>query len=471
MILNDSNYETVNLKNALSPLNVGCLAFGCIIGWGAFIMPGNVFLPSAGPIGSIIAMVIAGIIMSIFAVNYHFMVNKYPCSGGECLYAEKTFGRGHAYWCSWFLGLSYLLIVPLNATALSLIGRNLMGNIFQRGFHYTIAGYHVWAGEIILAEVALILFGIISIIGVRTSGIVQTILCFLLISGIVLITVICVINGKINLNNIKPYYSNDKALLGIVRIIMIAPWAFVGFDTIPQATEEFDFSAQKTLKLMLIAIWFGTLIYITINIVTAVCHPACYQTWSEYIGNIEKLTGIESLPTFFAGYSLLGNYGLILLGVSSFGAICTGIMGFYMATSRLLYSLSKGNYIPKRMGILYKKTNTPYVAILFVMGISMIFPFLGRNALTWLVDMSSLGAAIGYGYTSASTFKNALSENKVFLSITGCMGVILAFLFAIILLVPIKGINASLSKEAYISLLVWIVLGEILYIFRGKGHT
>ena len=54
-----------NLQKKLSPLNVCSLALGCIIGWGAFIMPGTVFLPKAGPHGTAIAIVMAMIIMII----------------------------------------------------------------------------------------------------------------------------------------------------------------------------------------------------------------------------------------------------------------------------------------------------------------------------------------------------------------------------------------------------------------------
>ncbi len=95
--------------------------------------------------------------MIIIAFNYNFMINKYPVAGGEFTYTQQAFGEKHAFVCSWFLGLSYLAIVPLNATALALIGRNLMNNVFQIGFHYTVAGYDIYFGEILLAVVALLL--------------------------------------------------------------------------------------------------------------------------------------------------------------------------------------------------------------------------------------------------------------------------------------------------------------------------
>jgi amino acid transporter len=49
---------------------------------------------------------------------------------------------------------------------------------------------------------------------------------------------------------------------GILSIVAIAPWAFVGFDAIPQAAEEFNFSPKKTFKIMVFAILVGAFLYI-----------------------------------------------------------------------------------------------------------------------------------------------------------------------------------------------------------------
>jgi amino acid transporter len=42
-------------------------------------------------------------------------------------------------------------------------------------------------------------------------------------------------------------------LSAILATFAIAPWAFVGFETIPQAAEEFKFSYKKVMLIMTIA--------------------------------------------------------------------------------------------------------------------------------------------------------------------------------------------------------------------------
>ena len=68
MLENNGN-ETRTLVPYLSPLAAWGLAFGCSVGWGAFVMPGNTFLPIAGPWGTAAGMAIGALILFIVGVN------------------------------------------------------------------------------------------------------------------------------------------------------------------------------------------------------------------------------------------------------------------------------------------------------------------------------------------------------------------------------------------------------------------
>ena len=125
--------KSAAFKRDLSPMSVWALAFGCIIGWGAFMMPGTTFLPTAGTLGTTIAMIIGAVIMVVIAFSYSYMVAIHPKAGGELNYARECFGDNHAYFCGWFLALAYLANVPMNCTALGLMTRKLFFGVFQFG--------------------------------------------------------------------------------------------------------------------------------------------------------------------------------------------------------------------------------------------------------------------------------------------------------------------------------------------------
>ncbi|MDN6160763.1 MAG: APC family permease, partial [Staphylococcus equorum] len=415
------------LKKSLSPLGILSLALGSIIGWGTFVMPGDLFLESAGPLGTAIGISLGALAMIIISHSYGYMVKKYPVAGGEFAYAFKGFGRTHAFIAAWFLGLSYLSIVPLNATALGLIGRFIFPGILQQGYLYTIAGWDVYLGEIILASLVLIFLAWISAQGVSISGKIQTIMTFSLVGAILLLLGVSLFHTKTNFSNLQPAFPQDVTpIKSALSILAIAPWLYVGFDTIPQAAEEFDFSAGKAYLLMSGSILFGAFIYIAMNTITAIVFP-----WEELMAQAPQWA------TGLAVEELMGNIGLFILAVALLSSILAGITGFYMASSRLLLSMARAKALPAWFGKIDPIHNTPINAILFVLMISLLAPWFGRQVLTWVVDMASVGAAIGYFYTSATAFRLARQEeNKGLQKVTSALGVLLSIAFIGLLVIP-----------------------------------
>ena len=462
------------LQKKLSPLNVWALALGCIIGWGAFIMPGEIFLLKAGPLGTTLAMLAAAGILIIISINYYYMIKRYPVAGGEFIYVNAIFGRKNAFICSWFLALCYLAIVPLNATALALVFRTVLQDVFvfQFGFHYQVAGYDVYMGEVFLALMALCVFAWLSIRGVSVTGKFQTLLVILLVGGIAVVAVAALLNPQASWSNFSPGFPPDtnNHVVAILSILAISPWAFVGFDTIPQAAEEFNFSPAKSLLIMVVAILFGAFAYIALNMITISILPPEFDNWVDYIKSAKTASGFETLPIFYSTFLLLGDVGLFVLSAAVISAILSGLLGFYMATSRLIFAMSRDKVLPELFSKLHHEYKTPRNAILFILAVSVIAPFAGRTALGWIVDMASLGAAVGYGYTSLVAYKYAKQNGDTAIQITGLLGTAFAILFAVLLVVPIPYFNISLGPQSYFCLIVWIIMGAIFYNSRQKSN-
>ena len=82
-----------------------------------------------------------------------------------------------------------------------------------------------------------------------------------------------------------------------------------------------------------------------------------------------------------------------------FGLIITSLIGNTVALSRLLYAVAKDEINPTAFSDLNKK-GIPGKAIALVAGISMLVPFLGRTAIGWIVDVTTIGAVIIYAFVS-----------------------------------------------------------------------
>ena len=465
---NKTAQDNTKLKAYLSPLNVWALSFGCAVGWGAFVMPGTTFLPIAGPLGTAIGMLVGGLIMLLIGFNYHYMMNRYPDAGGTYTFAKRVFGYDHGFMSAWFLILVYIAITWANATALPLIFRNLLGDFFQFGFHYQIAGYDVWLGEALLSLASLWIFGFICIRGGKFAARIQTVAALILFGGVIIGFAAALSEHGFNILDFEPPFNPDVSpIAAVFSIIVLAPWAFAGFESVSQSTEGFKFSTKKTFAILAFAIVASALTYAALSIIAISSIPKVYWNWSEYIGDLDNLSGLSALPTFFTIDMLLGNTGLIILAITVVAAIITGLVGNYIAASRLIYSLTKDELLPNWFGRL-NKFRTPRNAIIFVMLLSLPIPFLGRTAISWIIDVNTIGATIDYAYTSAVTFRTARKLGDLRAQITGAFGFIISSIFFLYFMVPSFWMVSAMSTESYMILIIWSMLGFVFfrYIFQ-----
>ncbi|MBR1645863.1 MAG: amino acid permease [Selenomonadaceae bacterium] len=460
--------ENTKLKPYLSPLNVWALSFGCAVGWGAFVMPGTTFLPIGGPLGTALGMAIGGIIMLIIGYNYHFMMNKYPDAGGTYSYAKKVLGYDHGFLSSWFLILVYIAITWANATALPLIFRRFTGDMFQFGFHYQIAGFDIWFGEALLSLGALWIFGAICMRGGKLAAWVQTV-CAIILFGGVLICFGAVVSSGVNVFEISPAMKPEggSSFAAIFGIVVLAPWAFAGFESISQSAEGFTFSVKKTFAILFCSVVSAAMAYTFLAIIAISTLPAGCTSWVDYLGNLDDYEGLATLPTAHAVNFFMGDTGIILLAVTIMGGVITGLVGNYIAASRLIYALTRDDLLPPWFGKL-NENHTPMNAVFFIMLLSLPIPFLGRTAIAWIIDVNTIGATIDYTYTSIVTLITARAMGKSLPQFTGIVGCVVSAIFFLYFMVPNAWTVSAMTTESYLILILWSILGFVFfrYIFQ-----
>ena len=471
--INTKPSET-GLSHYLSPVAVWALSFGCAVGWGAFVMPGTAFLPIAGPVGTTIGLLIGSLVMLVIGWNYIAMMKKYPDAGGTFSYAKHLFGYDHGFFSAWFLALTYIAILWANATALSLIVRNLLGGVFQFGFHYSIAGYDVWLGEILLSDAAIVLLGALVIGGKRLAAHTQTIFAFLLFFGILIVFGAALGTHSGIWHSFTPPFSVDQSVpLQIFHVAALTPWAFVGFESISHSATGISFSPKKIPGVMVLAVAASFLAYTLLTLLAVTNLPEGCLTWRSYVTSLAGgMSGLAGLPTFYAAYGAMGDAGVAVLGLAVLGGVVTGLIGMYIAASRLIYTMAAEDILPRWFAAL-TEDRTPKNAVLFIMGISLIIPFFGRTATGWVVDVTTVGATIAYCYTSAAAYIAAKQDGDKFTKATGMLGIIFSALFSLFLIAPELWNMNALAAESYIILAFWSILGFVVFRFvfnRDKHH-
>ena len=461
----DSSTHTTNgtaLSKYLSPLAVWAFAFGSAVGWGAFVMPGTTFLPIAGPWGSVIGLFVGAAVMFIIGWCYCFLMKRYPDAGGSYTIASKALGNDHGFLCAWMLLLTYAAIIWANSTALSLILRCLFGDVFCFGLSYQIAGYTVYTGEVLLSVGILALACLICILGKRVASTAQ-ILCALLLFGGVAACFAAVVAHRGGFDGLMPAFAEtgDPAVQ-IMTIVVLAPWAFIGFESVSHSTEEFRFHPKKTLPILIAALAAGALTYIMLIFCAAMSVPDGFGSWSEYIAALTRLDGVEAIPTFHAAQEAMGVPGLIILGVAAVCGIITGLIGNLTALSRLIYRMSSDKMLPKGLKRLNRRS-VPARAVLCIGAVSAVIPLFGRTAIGWIVDVTTIGATVVYACISICATVIGKREKKTSVAVFGILGIMSSLIFAFSYLLLYISPQSKLSSESYMILLLWSILGLLVF--------
>ena len=433
------------MKSKLNKIDVFSIVLGSIIGWGSFMLPRTKFLNEAGVINTAIGLFLGALFIIIIQSSYYVMLENHNDEGGEFSFTYKHCGRNHGFIVGWFLLLAYLTIIPLNGTAFPLVIRKIFGDLFQFGYLYSIAGYEIYIGEIILSNLVILLFAYINIKGIKESARVQNFIALTLVT--LVFTVFTIMFVKVDRSNfLRNYIYNYKFEIGeVLKIFAITPFAFVGFDNIPQICKEYDFGAKTASLIAILSVLIGATIYSILNLTTGLVYSP------EEALALDWALGTGVLAT-------IGKFGFLLLVIALSAAVTSGINGFMISTSKLMGSISNHNMVPKKYS--YINENGVYKnAILFATTISLIAPWFGREVILWIVDMSSLGAAIAYLYVCIIAFRIG---DTILRKIMSLLGIIASLLTILLLLIPAS--PAALGRESLIALGLWIILGTIFYI-------
>ena len=448
----------------ISTLGAWAFAFGTAVGWGSLVMPGTMFLPKAGPLGTTIGVFVGAAVMAVIAWNYHYMTRRYPGPGGAFAFASRAFGVDHGFLCAWFLSLTYMAIIWANATALTIVARCMFGDALRFGFRYSIAGYGVYLGDILLPGAAILAATAINCRR-RLAGGVQTVLAVLFAVGIAVCFGAAVFHCGGDLRVAAPAFSPDGSapVSQVLKIVALAPWFYVGFEAISNLSGEFRFSLRKTFRVMVAAIVASAFAYAFLVVLPALA-PADAGGWPASVADISGQVGAPSLPTFAAASRALGRVGTVVIGVTALAAIFTNLVGNMMVSSRLLVAMADDGILPARLGA-KGADGTPTAAVLFIAGISLLIPFLGRTAIGFIVDVATIGAGIAYAYTSAAVLRTARVTGSRLGRAMGLCGLLLSGGICVLFILPNYFAGSMMATESYLILVLWCILGFLFYRF------
>lgn len=453
-------------------------SIGTSIGWGSLIVTCNTYLAKAGVAGTILGLIAGMVVILVIAYNLQFMINRCQDAGGIYRYVSNVCGSDHGFLAGWFLLITYISILWANITSVPLFARFFAGDVFRFGLHYGIFGYEVYLGEALLAIAAVAVTGLFCAFCKRAVNAVMIAAAFLFVAGFALCAVLALIYHPNSGFDFRPFFQSDSAAISqIAKIAVISPWAFIGFENIAHFSGEYSFETKKIKKILVASVVMTTAVYICVTLLSVSAYPEEYTSWIDYINDMGSLTGLKAVPAFYAAYHYLGNAGVIILMAALLGAILTSLIGNTLALSRLLYAAGRDESAPGFLGRVDQNGN-PSKAVFAVAAVSVFIPFLGRTAIGWIVDVTTLGATLIYALVSYSVYRDAKKDGLKPQKAAGFTGVILMFVFVIMILIPHLLSFDVMESASYILFAIWAVIGLVYFrnlVIRDKdgkyGHS
>ncbi|VVE10168.1 APC family permease [Pandoraea terrigena] len=375
---------TGSLKKTFSSMSLFTLSFGVMVGSAWIVIIGDWFA-KAGPLGAIIGLSAAALMMCIVCLVYAELAARIPASGGEIVYTFEAFGPSSAFWVSWIYTMPILTVTAFEGIALTWMVNTLMPQ-FGSAALYHVLGHDVSVMQVGLGAAITIFMMVQNYFGARFAAGSQKLLTvsFLLIAlGAVFVAL-----SKGSTANLAPlfYSANPDAhwWTGALAIFSSGLIWFSGFQSIPPVIEERNenVSFAQVARVMVISILFAAVFYALVIVAVGRAHP-----WTGML-KTDMLTA--------AAFGSLTPGGWLAKAVLVAGTISILKVwnGAFVWATRVILVQSRARFLPSPLSRVHPKYGTPTRAVWLVGIVNFAGISLGPGAILPILDAAAVCVGI-----------------------------------------------------------------------------
>ncbi|WP_328307738.1 APC family permease [Actinomycetospora sp. NBC_00405] len=453
-------HPTTGFIRILGNVDALFLAFGAMIGFGWVVLTGG-WISDAGSLGAVLAFVAGGVIMCFVGLVYAELVAAMPKAGGEHHYLLRALGPRLSVVGSWAIIGGYITVVLFEAVAVPNTALYLFPDL-NRIRLWTVAGFDVHLTWALVGVVAAVVLTWINIRGIRMASLVQTYVVVFLLLVAALMVVGALVGGEGAFA--APLVTGGPS--GFLAVLVVVPFLFVGFDVIPQSSEEVDVPPRRIGVLVVTSVVMATLFYVVVVVTTSVSMP------------VGDLAGTQ-LATGDALSAMLGHpiWGKIVIA-GGLAGILTSWNAFLIGASRLMWAMARSGMLPAWFGRLHPRNRTPVNALLVIGGLSAVAPFFGSPLLDWAVDSGSPSIVITYFLVAVAFLVLRRREPGMPrpMRVGGAgrlrgtvIGVAAAVLTLGLLALYLPGMPAFLDWQPWVIFGAWWLVGLVLVLRTPRG--
>jgi amino acid transporter len=442
-------------KDNLNMIETVALSVAIIAPTAAMALNISLMASTAGyssPLIFLISTIVVGLVAYTIIKFNHYI----SASGSLYSFTKVSLGKKMGFTSGWALLLAYITLGAGTAAG--------FGTFFSQ-FLAVIGINTSWLPLTLVFSIVMIILGIFDAkistrIMLSMEGV--SILLILILSIVVIFKV-----GTTTGLSLVPFKTNGVSVSALASTSVFAFLSFIGFESASSLGEE----TKNPKKFIPIAI--GSAVFVT-GLFYLV------SSYAQVIGFGLNANGLKAITSSTLPLSDLSTkfmtkgYGdLLLLSASLSFFSCA--LGSACAGARILFSMSRDGIMPIKLGKVHGKYNTPYVALILIVVVSMImnaalYMKSGTDVFGYYGTIGSLAILVSYIFTiiggmvyfTKRRIWSAVNMIIPILSICSLLYVLYASVY------PIPAFPDNLFP--YI-VLGWIAIGFVLSHIFGKNST
>jgi APA family basic amino acid/polyamine antiporter len=158
-------------------------------------------------------------------------------------------------------------------------------------------------------------------------------------------------------------------------------------------------------------------------------------------------------------------WGALLVKIGALGGLTSTMIVMLLGQSRVFFSMAKDGLLPKFFSNVHPKFRTPWISSITV-GL-VVAVFASTIPLDALGEMTSIGTLLAFIIVCAGVLvlrkrnpEMARPFRAPFMPVTAWLGIIISL-----------GLMLGLPLATWIRLVVWLLIGLVIYFAYGKSHS
>jgi amino acid transporter len=439
-----------HLARQLRLVDYFALGFGVMVGTAWLVVMDDI-LKRGGPLGAFLGFTLGALILLPIGYVYGQLIKAIPDAAGEAAYVARFFPPVVSFATGWMMFLSYFLTCPFEALAAGRITGYLFPSLNSLEL-YHIGGYPVYLPHLILGLGLTVVLTSLNYHGIQASARLSKTATFTFLTLVVIFALAGARHGSVS--NFHPVFSHAP-LLSILLVWQVVPWLVSGFESVGKCAEEAspDFARRNFSVAILLTIFSGLVFFWVV--IGAVSFVAPWQS----------LNSNQQFPTAIAFETALHAHWIVVLIMgSALVALVQAFNANVVASSRLLFAMSRRNLLNPIMSRVHPRNQTPSTAIVAVGMFTGLAIFLGEALLVPILEVGAMSAAVGWMAACASYYR---MKPKGIRRWAAAFGLLVTSVMILVKLAP--WVPGHFTWHEWLALGIWVVLAIVARASRERN--